>query len=281
MLAWTSFWKNANDLRSHDDLAPVIQIHDDVNKWKHFPRYCPFVREFTGHQWNPCTKSSDAELWCLMFGLWSLMYAWINGWVNNREAGDWRRHRAYYDAIVNLKPSPCEVRVIPDKRGQYHCCWCHGSRNLQASSSNGITDVMWCTYCLCVLGGYRHWAAGKDRQIPHHVHGYDYVIKWKHFPRYWPFVRGIHRSPANYPHKGQWHGVVMLSLVCAWIHGWVNNRDAGDLGRHLAHYDIIVMLCIRQAKRNTSTRLTWATHARQVPDRFLRACWPNPESSNH
>ena len=31
--------------------------------------------------------------------------------------------------------------------------------------------------------------------------------KWKHFPRYWPFVQGIHRSPLNSPHKGQWHGV--------------------------------------------------------------------------
>ena len=29
---------------------------------------------------------------------------------------------------------------------------------------------------------------------------HDDVIKWKHFPRYWPFVRGIHRSPANSPH---------------------------------------------------------------------------------
>ena len=33
--------------------------------------------------------------------------------------------------------------------------------------------------------------------------GHDDVIKWKHFPRYWPFVRGIHRSPVNSPHKGQ------------------------------------------------------------------------------
>ena len=31
---------------------------------------------------------------------------------------------------------------------------------------------------------------------------HDDVIKWKHFPRYWPFVRGIHRSPVNFPHKG-------------------------------------------------------------------------------
>ena len=40
------------------------------------------------------------------------------------------------------------------------------------------------------------------------------VIKWKHFPRYWPFVRGIHRPPVNSLHKGQWHGALMFSLIC-------------------------------------------------------------------
>ena len=32
---------------------------------------------------------------------------------------------------------------------------------------------------------------------------HDDVIKWKHFPRCWPFVRRIHRSPVNSPHKSQ------------------------------------------------------------------------------
>ena len=45
---------------------------------------------------------------------------------------------------------------------------------------------------------------------------HDDVIKWKHFSRYWPFLRGIHRSPVNSPHKGQWHGPLRFSLVCAW-----------------------------------------------------------------
>ena len=67
------------------------------------------------------------------------------------------------------------------------------------------------------------------------------VIKWKHFPRYWPFVRGIHRSPVNSPHKGQWHGALMFSLICACINGWVNNRKAGDLRRYSTHYDVIVV----------------------------------------
>ena len=44
---------------------------------------------------------------------------------------------------------------------------------------------------------------------------HDDVIKWKHFPRYWPFVRGIHRSPVNSPHKGHWRGTLMFSLICA------------------------------------------------------------------
>ena len=44
---------------------------------------------------------------------------------------------------------------------------------------------------------------------------HDDVIKWKHFPRYWPFVEGIHRSPVNSPHKGQWRGAMTFSLICA------------------------------------------------------------------
>ena len=66
-------------------------------------------------------------------------------------------------------------------------------------------------------------------------------IKWKHFPRYWPFVRRIHRSPVNSSHKGQWRGALMFSLICGWINDWLNNHEAGDLRRYRAHYDVIVM----------------------------------------
>ena len=57
---------------------------------------------------------------------------------------------------------------------------------------------------------------------------HDDVIKWKYLPRYWPFVRGIHRSLVNSSHKGQWRGALMFSLICAWINGWINNYEAGD-----------------------------------------------------
>ena len=69
---------------------------------------------------------------------------------------------------------------------------------------------------------------------------HDDVIKWKHFPRFLPFMRGMHRS-VNSPHKGQWRGALMFSLICAWINGWVHNREAGDLRCHRAHYDVTVI----------------------------------------
>ena len=70
---------------------------------------------------------------------------------------------------------------------------------------------------------------------------HDDVIKWKHFPRYWPFVRRIHRWPETSPYKGEWRGALMFLWSSPWINGWLNNRKAGDLRRYRAHYDVIVM----------------------------------------
>ena len=71
---------------------------------------------------------------------------------------------------------------------------------------------------------------------------HDDVIKWKHFPRYWHFVRGIHRSPVNSPHKGQWRGAQIFSLICAWINGWVNNREtpSRSLWRHCNDHPTLI-----------------------------------------
>ena len=75
---------------------------------------------------------------------------------------------------------------------------------------------------------------------------HDDAIKWKHFPRYWPFVRGIHRSMMNFHHKGQWRGALMVSLICARINGWVNNgealshcNDEGDVKMLVVEFDIL------------------------------------------
>ena len=51
----------------------------------------------------------------------------------------------------------------------------------------------------------------------------------------------IHRSPMNSPHKGQWRGALMFSLIYAWTNVRVNNRNAGDLRSYRALYDVTVM----------------------------------------
>ena len=66
--------------------------------------------------------------------------------------------------------------------------------------------------------------------------------KWKHFPRYWPFMRRNHRSPVDSPHKGPWRRALMCVLICALTHGLANNRGIWDFRRHCAHYDVTVMI---------------------------------------
>ena len=105
--------------------------------------------------------------------------------------------------------------------------FCLGAKILMSSGNE--TGVFWDNligyyWCVCVC-----------------LYIHDDVIKWKHFPCYWPFVLWIHRSPVNSPHKGLWCGALMFSLICAWTNGGVNNREAGDLRRHRAHYDVTVM----------------------------------------
>ena len=74
--------------------GPSLEYYD-VIKWKHFSHYWLLCGEFIGHRWIPLTKAGDAELW-----FFSLICAWINGWVNNRDTDDLRTHRAYYDVTV-------------------------------------------------------------------------------------------------------------------------------------------------------------------------------------
>ena len=95
---------------------------------------------------------------------------------------------------------------------------------------------------------------------------HDDVIKWKHFPRYWPFVRGIHRSliwsffdlrPNKWLSK-QWCGWWFVTLSsplwrhCNWILACHLDDNVMtwklsvllaicDLWRYPAHYDVIVI----------------------------------------
>ena len=68
---------------------------------------------------------------------------------------------------------------------------------------------------------------------------------WRHqmetFSALLAICAGNSPVPVNSPHKGQWRGTLMSSLICDRINGWGNNREAGDLRRQRAHHDVIIM----------------------------------------
>ena len=106
------------------------------------------------------------------------------------------------------------------------------------------TILRFCRYAMTIIwtnAGFCPRRTNNSRISSKCILEHDVVIKWKHFPRNWPFLRGIHRSPVNSPDKGQWCGALMFSLICVWINGWVNNRKAGDSRRYRSHYDVTVM----------------------------------------
>ena len=133
-------------------------------------------------------------------------------------------------SIATLRTNFMGIRTTnhPNHFSSMDCAWKMSSAKFRPfCSGHNVVSLPW---RVSDSGPLRGW-----------VLLYDDVIKWKHFPCYWPFVRGIHRSTVNSPHKGQWRGALMFSLIYAWINDWVNSRKAGDLRRHRAHYDVIVM----------------------------------------
>ena len=63
-------------------------------------------------------------------------------------------------------------------------------------------------------------------------------------------------APMNAPHKGHWHGALMLSVICVWTNGRVNSRDAGVLRHNRAHYDVTVMFISLMTQCTHSTTFT-------------------------
>ena len=92
----------------------------------------------------------------------------------------------------------------------------------------------------CNLGFEFHWS------LPQEVQGNMAASWWRHqmetFSALLALCAGISPVLVNSPHKGQWRGTLMFSLICAWINDWANNREAGDLRRHRDHHDVNVMI---------------------------------------
>ena len=132
--------------------------------------------EFTGG--HLCILRTKA----LMF---SFICVWINGWVNNREAGDLRRHRTRYDVIVMV------LQAILT----YH------------RADSRFAPSQWETALLC--NDVSHWLGANLESVLYH----DDVKTCLLCLHYWHFVKGFNCIPiTNVQH--------CAALVCSSLLAW-------------------------------------------------------------
>ena len=205
-----------------------------------------------------------------------LIRTWTNGWAHTREDGDLRYHRAHYDVtvITNWYESIHNVVFLRSHRQWWYCwswislleykAWTNKtfdrikSRNQimhmnmmhriniklqQLLCSNYLklikhVDIIY-HFSILLFRGQSTFILYFHRRQRIDYSPHDDVVKWKKIKRYWPFVRETHRSPVNSPHKGQWHGALIFSLICplntrlskqSW--GWWFETPSPSLWRH-------------------------------------------------
>ena len=158
--------------------------------WKGFPHYWPVVRGIHPHV--TCVsphKESVTRAWCFLL-------CWPTQIIKQSSYRWFEMPWCSYDVTIMVLQACCLHIPV------------YIARVIKANTSGGIT-VTWQGH------------PGVSNHTQQIFLWHDDVIKWKHFPRCWPFVRGIHRSQVNSPHKGQWRGALMFSLIWAWIKGFL------------------------------------------------------------
>ena len=184
------YWYTLSDRRCnqcHYCKGHVTRVTINACYWTGSRSFIQITKTSFGYSYLKCTWiRSTCDLQCLDLNRYPNYSKLGNNWIGARPLSE--SILAYYNC------TPVQWNL---------------NRNSQFYSGNSIQNVD------C-----------KMTAILHHYQCHDDVNKWKHFPRYWPFVRGIHRSPVDSPHKGRWRGALMISLIYAWTNGWANNRDA-------------------------------------------------------
>ena len=168
-------------------------------------------------------------------------------WLQGPQYSWWRHHGLL---------SPQEISLYsPGRYGWYHKCF---KRNLFIDILSTFKRIV--LRPILMISPY---GTGNDLVSSGNKPLHDDVIKWKHFPRYWPFVRGIHRSPVNFHHKGQWHGALMIvylrlnkrSSKQSW--GWWFETPSHSLWRHcnIHLYNACSAMTTREQHVSYTTRL--------------------------
>ena len=206
-------------------------------------------------QYQPFTLWSElsrrpSSTWFIINGIYFVViFSWLFSVNSSPPMCQWSRSslvQVMACPLLGAKPLPGPVLV--------YCqldCWEEVSVKFESEFYHFHSrKCIW----RCQLPKWRPFCPGGDESIPQHKENLIWVRSWncsclvtwfcyqlKHFPHHWHFVQGIHCPLVNSPHKGQWCGALIFSLIYAWTNSWINNWDAGDLRHHCAHYDVIIM----------------------------------------
>ena len=133
-------------------------------------------------------------------GIRSIFNTWcFHLWFNNRMC----------TARVSTGQGSCQVNVLCQRNLKRNCC--HFDEIFVSKFWGNVRNVSLIAVHSSVFQCFINTLSICGTILHQNSVVHDGVIKWKHFPRYWPFVRGINLSPANSPHKGQWRGALIFS----------------------------------------------------------------------
>ena len=150
----------------------------------------PLWEESVGDRWFPPQRTSNVDRWCFFI-------VSLNNLLNKRSGWRWCETSLHSCIMhnINCRGMPRHIRrycqpfwiIVSDRRKRV--------RNRKHSPPPPPPPPP----------TPPHPPTNKEKQTNKRNHkimfDHDGVIKWKHFPRYWPFVQGIHRWSDNSPHK--------------------------------------------------------------------------------
>ena len=161
-----------------------------------------------------------------------------------------RDHREHWDVIIHQCCNFNDDFVkLPLKLGHGWVITSHVKLWIWLQQHQPCNKAIWDILHGCIQYYHiRNTLSNKNAPInKYQPFSYHPLSWWRHqmetFSALLAICAGNSPVPGEFPHKGQWRGALMFSLICVWINGWVNNRKAGDLRRYRAHYDVIVMIC--------------------------------------
>ena len=217
----TKLLRKKSKLCSVSDSTVDSPRHDDVTKLKHFPRYWAFVKGI--HRWpvdSPhkgqwgvtmicaflsCAHEQMVEPTVDMPVIWDAMSLIVTSlsWETERTptTQDISMRRLCYLCVTRIANQKISLQIL-----------------VRVRHATGVVDGnSWWRHQMETFAALLALCAGNSP------------------------VPGNSSVPGNSPHKGQWRGTLMFSLIYVWINGWVNNREASDLRRYRGHYDVSVM----------------------------------------